>query len=208
VQVLVPRFEFVGGLRAGQSRCESWVCRSSTGWCSSINVNDAGPTPPAPVTAWGVSRRNGRFRRTFARIELFADDSCSNTSKAVGLSDHAWVIALVPLRGKVYCQASRFPDCHHLAGRSPALAPALIKARVPRNQAAMITSPRSAPPAGLLQRVREQYQDMPGLKLTKAAGHAVVWGNPLGVRRDAQGTRDGELSVSHRRRPFVVSTTH
>ena len=32
----------------------------------------------------------------------------------------------------------------------------------------MITSPlRSAPLAALLQRVREQYRDMPGLKLTK-----------------------------------------
>jgi hypothetical protein len=32
----------------------------------------------------------------------------------------------------------------------------------------MITSPsRAAPLAGLLQRVREQYRDMPGLTLTK-----------------------------------------
>jgi len=31
----------------------------------------------------------------------------------------------------------------------------------------MITSSRSAPLAGLLQRVREQYQEMPELKLTK-----------------------------------------
>ena len=31
----------------------------------------------------------------------------------------------------------------------------------------MITSPRSAPLAALLQRVREQYRDMPGLELTK-----------------------------------------
>ena len=31
----------------------------------------------------------------------------------------------------------------------------------------MITSPRSAPLAALLQRVREQYQEMPGLRLTK-----------------------------------------
>jgi hypothetical protein len=31
----------------------------------------------------------------------------------------------------------------------------------------MITFPRSTPLAGLLQRVREQYRDMPGLKLTK-----------------------------------------
>ena len=76
--------------------------------------------------------------------------------------------ALVPLRGKVYCQGSRFPDRHHLAGRSPALAPALIKACFPRNQAAMITSPLpSAPLAALLQRVREQYRETPELKLTK-----------------------------------------
>jgi hypothetical protein len=31
----------------------------------------------------------------------------------------------------------------------------------------MITAPRSAPLAGLLQRVREQYREMPGLTLTK-----------------------------------------
>jgi hypothetical protein len=30
----------------------------------------------------------------------------------------------------------------------------------------MITAPRSAAPVALLQRVREQYRDMPGLKLT------------------------------------------
>jgi hypothetical protein len=31
----------------------------------------------------------------------------------------------------------------------------------------MITAPRSAAPVALLQRVREQYREMPGLKLTK-----------------------------------------
>ena len=31
----------------------------------------------------------------------------------------------------------------------------------------MITSPRSAPLAALLQRVREHYREMPGLQLTK-----------------------------------------
>ena len=31
----------------------------------------------------------------------------------------------------------------------------------------MITSPHPAPLAGLLQRVREQYREMPGLTLTK-----------------------------------------
>jgi len=90
-----------------------------------------------------------------------------NPSRTLKAKRPALSRALVPLRGKVYCEASRFPDCHHLAGRSPALGPALIKARFPRNQAAMITSPRSAPLAALLQRVREQYREMPGLNLTK-----------------------------------------
>ena len=71
-------------------------------------------------------------------------------------------------QGKGVLCGARFPDCHHLAGRSPALAPALIKARSSRNQAAVITPPsRSAPLATLLQRVREQYRDTPGLTLTK-----------------------------------------
>ena len=33
--------------------------------------------------------------------------------------------------------------------------------------ACMITSPHSAPLAGLLQRVRDEYREMPELKLTK-----------------------------------------
>ena len=33
--------------------------------------------------------------------------------------------------------------------------------------AGMITSPHSAPLAGLLQRVRDEYREMPQLKLTK-----------------------------------------
>ena len=33
--------------------------------------------------------------------------------------------------------------------------------------AGMITSPHSAPLAGLLQRVRDEYREMPKLKLTK-----------------------------------------
>jgi hypothetical protein len=47
------------------------------------------------------------------------------------------------------------------------LAPALIKARFPKKSGAMITSPHSAPLAGLLERVREVYREMPGLTLTK-----------------------------------------
>ena len=52
------------------------------------------------------------------------------------------------------------------------MAPALIKARFPRNQAAMIKSPHPSPLAVLLQRVREQYREMPGLTLTKP--HAML----------------------------------
>src|SRR6202163_3560576 len=37
----------------------------------------------------------------------------------------------------------------------------------PQESGAMITSPPAAPLAALLQRVREQYRDMPGLTLTK-----------------------------------------
>ena len=39
-----------------------------------------------------------------------------------------------------------------------------------------------------------------GAHINQAAGHAVIWSGTLGVRRDAQGARDGELSVPHRRR--------
>ena len=38
-----------------------------------------------------------------------------------------------------------------------------------------------------------------GAQINQAAGHAVIWGGTLGVRRDAQGARDGELSVPRRR---------
>src|SRR5713226_4628789 len=76
--------------------------------------------------------------------------------------------ALVPLRGKVYSQASRFPETAttSLGVLQPWPLPS-SRLVSPRNQAAMITSPGSAPLAGLLQRVREQYSEMPGLTLTK-----------------------------------------
>ena len=38
-----------------------------------------------------------------------------------------------------------------------------------------------------------------GAQINQAAGHAVIWGATLGVRRDAQGARDGKLSVPRRR---------
>ena len=43
-----------------------------------------------------------------------------------------------------------------------------------------------------------------GAQINQAAGHAVIWGGTLGVRRDAQGARDGELSVPRRRRPVCA----
>jgi hypothetical protein len=36
-------------------------------------------------------------------------------------------------------------------------------------------------------------------QIDQAAGHTVIWGGPLGVRRHAQGARDGELSIPRRR---------
>ena len=99
----------------------------------------------------------------------------------------------------MYCEASRFPDCHHLAGRSPALAPALIKARFLKKSGchdhirslrttcrASAASPRTIPRNA-------------GAQINQAAGHAIIWSGTLSVRHDAQGARDGELSVPHRR---------
>ena len=43
-----------------------------------------------------------------------------------------------------------------------------------------------------------------GAQIDQAAGHAVIWGGTLGVRRDAQGACDGELSVPHWRRPVCA----
>jgi len=41
-------------------------------------------------------------------------------------------------------------------------------------------------------------------QIIQAAGHAVIWGGTLGMRRDAQGARDGELSVPRRRWPVCA----
>jgi hypothetical protein len=38
----------------------------------------------------------------------------------------------------------------------------------------------------------------------QAASDALIWGGTLGMRRDAQGTRDGELSVPRRRWPVCA----
>jgi hypothetical protein len=43
-----------------------------------------------------------------------------------------------------------------------------------------------------------------GAQINQAAGHAVIWGGALGVRRDAQGARDGKLSVPRRRWPVCA----
>jgi hypothetical protein len=82
-------------------------------------------------------------------------------------------ISAISNRGKVYSQGSRFPETAttSLGVLQPWPLP-LIKARFPRNQAAMIKSPHPAPLATLLKRVREQYREMPGLTLTKP--HAML----------------------------------
>jgi len=74
---------------------------------------------------------------------------------------------LVPPGERVYTHGSRFPETATSSPGVPALALGLIKAPSPGNQVAMIASTLSAPLSGLLQRVREQYGEMPGLTLTK-----------------------------------------
>ena len=63
---------------------------------------------------------------------------------------------------------TRFPEtAHHLAGRSPVMAPALHRGSFPQKSGCHDhIPPRSAPLTVPLQRVRKQYRDMPGLKLT------------------------------------------
>jgi hypothetical protein len=74
----------------------------------------------------------------------------------------------VPLTERVYSYASRFPETATTSlGVLQRWPLPLIKARFPGNQAAMHTSPYPAPLGALLQRVREQYQEMPELTLTK-----------------------------------------
>jgi hypothetical protein len=99
----------------------------------------------------------------------------------------------------VYCRGSRFPEtaatslgvlqpwflpssrlvspkisCHD---RIPSLRPTCRTAA---------TSPRPIP-------------RNPRAQVNQAAGDAAIWGGTLSVRRDAQGARNGELSVPHRR---------
>ena len=77
--------------------------------------------------------------------------------------------ALVPPRGKVYSQGSRFPETATTSPGVLQLGPCCPSSRLvsPEMAAGMITSPHSAPLAGLLQRVRDEYREMPKLKLTK-----------------------------------------
>ena len=58
---------------------------------------------------------------------------------------------------------------------------------------------RSAPLATLLQRVREQYRDTPGLTLTKPQATRLFGVAPSVCAANAQRARAGELSVAQRR---------
>jgi hypothetical protein len=77
--------------------------------------------------------------------------------------------SLVLPAGKLYCVSSRFPEtaATSLGVFQPWPLPS-SRPVSPRKQAAMVTFPRVAPLAALLQRVREKYRDMPGLSLTKS----------------------------------------
>jgi hypothetical protein len=71
-------------------------------------------------------------------------------------------------RGKGVQSGSRFPETAttSLGVLQPWPLPS-SRLVSPEMAVGMITSPHSAPLAGLLQRVRDEYREMPGLKLTK-----------------------------------------
>ena len=71
-------------------------------------------------------------------------------------------------QGKGDSQGSRFPETAttSLGVLQPWPLPS-SRLVSPEMAAGMITSPHSAPLAGLLQRVRDEYREMPELKLTK-----------------------------------------
>ena len=108
--------------------------------------------------------------------------------------------ALVSLERKVYCQRSRFPETAttSLGVLQPWPLPSsrLVSPRSGRHDhlPSLCTTCRSV--AAGPRTIRRDA----GAQLNQAGGHAVIWGGTLGVRRDAQGARDGELSVPHRRR--------
>jgi hypothetical protein len=113
--------------------------------------------------------------------------------------------AVVPLRGKVYCQGSRFPEtATTLLGvlqpwPLPSQGPFPKKSgRHDHNPISLRTTCRTD--AASPRTVRTNA----GTQIDQAAGHAVIWGRALGVRGDAQGTRDGRLSRPRRRWPVCA----
>ena len=92
--------------------------------------------------------------------------------------------ALVPPRGKVYSQGPRFPDTATTSlGVLQSWPLPSSRLVFPEMAAGMITSPHSAPLAGLLQRVRDEYREMPELKLTKPQAMRLFGVAPSGAPR-------------------------
>src|SRR3989441_4607790 len=107
--------------------------------------------------------------------------------------------ALVPLRGKVYYQGSRFPET--------------------ATTSLGVLQPWPLPSSRLVSQELRCHDHIPTLRTTcrtaaasprtiprnagahinQAAGHAIIWGGTRNVRHDAQGACHGELSVPHRR---------
>src|SRR5688572_22122020 len=114
------------------------------------------PCPPEELTP----DRNGN------RVRLLVTSGQSLWPPAVRVSERS-LARLCQSGQKVYSQGARLPELP-LPSLGVLQPRRLIKARSPRNQAIiMLTPPRTAPLAGLLEVVREQYREMPGLTLTK-----------------------------------------
>ena len=150
--------------------------------------------PPQPQ---GTRLRvvSDKKRNRYATLTKRSADLTSATSGRNGA-----VPALVPLQKQVYRVGLRFPETattslgilqpwplpsSKLASQKPGshdrIAPSI---RTACRTAA--TSPRRIPRHA-------------GAQINQAGGHTVLWGSTLSVRRDAQGARDGKLSVPSRR---------
>ena len=108
--------------------------------------------------------------------------------------------ALVPLRERVYCQGLRFPETVTTSLGVLQLWPVPSSRLVfPKKSgchdhiSCLRTTCRTAA-AGPRAIPRN-----PGAQINQAAGHAIIRGGTFGERHDAQGARDGELSVPQRR---------
>jgi hypothetical protein len=101
---------------------------------------------------------------------------------------------------RCYCQGSRFPEIAATSlGVLQPLAPTLIKARFPKKSGCHDHIPSLRTTCRTAAASPRTLPRNAGPQINQTAGHAIIWCGTVCVRRDAQGARDGELSVPHRR---------